>query len=396
MAIKKKEAIVTMENFEPQIWTCVNCFCGLCVEGCPVFQETRNEVGASRGMAQVALAYIRGELELSDIEDGLAYACTGCGWCEWTCSLNTPLFIQRTGTRRTRVSGGTIAEIFRTTRAEQGRIPKPVADALSSLLKAGNPYGKSKRSKDKWVANLGLGDKKTDTILYVGATIPFEERATQMAEAVVNVLKAAQIDISLLGSAEMDSGAFAMMMGEDGLFEEMTEQNEKAIKERDIKQIICVSPHDYDAFQAYYPAFEGLEIKHYTQVFAELLEQGKIKLSKTINKKIAYHDPCYLGRKNDIYDEPRKVLQGIAGVELVEMKKTKENAYCCGGGGTGLIYEVPNIRMNETRVDHAEEKKADCIAVACPICLQMLDDGVKNRNYKIEVKDIAQLIMEAL
>ena len=200
----------------------------------------------------------------------------------------------------------------------------------------------------------------------------------------------------MLGSAEMDSGAFAMMMGEDGLFEEMTEQNEKAIKEAGVKQIICVSPHDYDAFKAYYPALEGLDIKHYTQVLAELLEQGKLKLSKSIDQKIVYHDPCYLGRKNDIYDEPRNVLKKIAGVELVEMKKNRENAYCCGGGGTGLVHEVPNIRMNETRVEHAKEKDADCIAVACPICLQMLDDGVKSKNYNIEVKDIAQLIKEAL
>jgi Fe-S oxidoreductase len=396
MAIKKEEAIVSIKEFEPQIWTCVNCYCGLCVEGCPVFKETKKEVGSARGMALVAHAYLNGELDLSDIEDSLAYACTGCGWCEWTCSLNTPLFIQRTGTRRTRVSGGTLAEIFRSMRAEQGKIPKAVSDALSNLMKSGNPYGMSKKSKDKWVAGLDLGDKLTDTILYVGATIPFEERATQMAEALVDVLKAAQIDISMLGSAEMDSGAFAMMMGEEGLFEEMTELNEKTIKERGVKQIICVSPHDYDAFKAYYPALEGLDIKHYTQVFAELLEQGKLKLSKSVNKKIVYHDPCYLGRKNDIYDEPRNVLKSIAGVELVEMKKAKANAYCCGGGGTGLVHEVPNIRMNQTRVDHAKEQNADCIAVACPICLQMLDDGVKSRNYKIEVKDIAQLIKEAL
>lgn len=396
MAIKKEDAIVTIEEFDPQVWTCVNCYCGLCIEGCPVFRETRQEVGTARGMALVAHAYLNGELDLNDIDESLAYACTGCGWCEWTCSLNTPLFIQRTGNRRTLVSGATFAEIFRAMRADKGMVPKAVQNALGSLMRSGNPYGKPKKSKDKWVAGLDLGESESDTLLYVGATVPFEDRATEMAEAVVDVLKAAGIKFNMLGSEEMDSGAFAMMMGEDGLFEEMSEHTDKLINGSGAKTIICVSPHDYDALKAYYPSMEGLEIKHYTQVFDELLAEGKLKLSKSINKKIVYHDPCYLGRKNDIYDEPRNVLKSIPGAELVEMKMTKETAYCCGGGGTGLVHEIDNIRMNQTRVEHAKEVDADCIAVACPICIQMLDDGVKSKNYKMEVKDIAQLLKEAL
>jgi Fe-S oxidoreductase len=141
---------------------------------------------------------------------------------------------------------------------------------------------------------------------------------------------------------------------------------------------------------------DGLEIKHYTQLFAELIDSGKIKFSKEIKKKVTYHDPCYLGRKNNIYDEPRKILQSIPGVELVEMDKTKETAYCCGGGGTGLFYDLPKMNMNLARADQAKEKDVGCMAVACPICLQMLDDGIKSRDYKFEVNDIAQLVREAL
>lgn len=396
MAIDREHAIVTLEEYEPQLWTCVNCFCGFCIESCPVFIEGRNEVGAARGMGQLGLALLSGELELSDIVDDIAYACTGCRWCEWNCSLNKPLFIERTGTRRTKVSGATMAEIFRSMRAEQGKVPKEVRNALNNLANVGNPYGGSKQAKDKWVADLGVSMEKTDTILYVGATIPYEDRATKMAEAIVDVLRAFQIDIGMLGGKEMDSGAFAMMMGEEGLFADMTEQTEKMMKTQGVKQIICVSPHDYDAFLTYYPALDGLEIKHYTQLFAELIDSGKIKLSKEIKKKVTYHDPCYLGRKNNIYDEPRKILQSIPGVELVEMDKTKETAYCCGGGGTGLFYDLPKMNMNLARADQAKEKDVGCMAVACPICLQMLDDGIKSRDYKFEVNDIAQLVREAL
>lgn len=396
MSINKEEAVVSIEEYEPQVWTCVNCYCGLCIEECPAFIELKQEKVTARGMALIAHGILNGELDTADISDDLANACTGCGWCEYTCALNTPVFIQNTGTRRTLVSGATLGEMFRSMKADQGKIPKAVSNALGSLMKSGNPYGMPKKGKDKWVAELGLADKKSDTILYVGATVPFEDRATEMAEAVVDVLKAAGMEFGMLGSAEMDSGSFSMMMGEEGLFEEMVEQNENIIKARGISQIICVSPHDYDTFRDYYPSLEGVEVKHYTQVFAELLAEGRLKLSKPIDKKITFHDPCYLGRKNDITEEPRTLLTSIEGAKLVEMKKNRDHTYCCGGGGTGLIHEIENIRMNQTRVDHAQEQEADCIAVACPLCIQMLDDGVKSRNYKMEVKDIAQLLKEAI
>ena len=128
----------------------------------------------------------------------------------------------------------------------------------------------------------------------------------------------------------------------------------------------------------------------------ELIENKKIEPKKTLNKRVTYQDPCYLGRKHDIYEPPRKVLESIPGVELVEMERNREMAYCCGGGGAGLWYELPRIHMNYTRVDQASEKKADYLAVACPICLQMLDDGVKFKNHDMAVKDIAQILAEAI
>lgn len=396
MALSKEDAMFTLNDYEPQLWTCINCYCGLCVHDCPVFRELKNEVGSARGLAQVALALLSGELEMSDIIDDVAYACTGCGWCDWTCSLNRSDFIERTGTKRTRVSGATMAEIFRAMRVENGQVPVPVRDALNNLVNVGNPYGRPKNIKDNWVKELGLSKDKADTLLYVGATIPFEDRLTKMAEAVVNVLKAAEVNIGMLGSDEMDSGSFAMMMGEQGLFLDMVEHNEKIIQAYGVKQIICVSPHDYDAFKNYYPTLEGVDIKHYTQFFNELIKKGKIHFEKPVNKKVTYHDPCYLGRKSNIYDEPREVLQSIPGLELVEMDRNRENAYCCGGGGTGLFYDLPNINMNMTRVDQAGKMNVESIVVSCPICLKMFDDGIKSMDLKMQVEDIAELMLESM
>lgn len=395
MAMDRDSAALSLKDYEPQLWTCMNCFCGLCVESCPVFIEGRNELGAARGLAQVGLSLLSGELETNDLTDLIAYSCTGCRWCEWNCSLNKPLYIERHGNRQINVSGATMAELFRALRTEEGQVPAPVRDALNNLANLGNPYGGSKQAKDKWVADLGLKEK-AESLIYFGATVPYEDRAKNMAEALVAVLKTAGMDLASLGGKEMDSGAFAMMMGEEGLFADMADQNAEAIKALGIKRLICLSPHDYDAFLAFYPELEGVEIKHYTQVLNELLEAGRLKPGKKIDKKVAYHDPCYLGRKNNIYEEPRKVLGAIPGIDLVEMKKSHATAYCCGGGGTGLFYDVPKINMNMTRADHAQTAGAQVMAVACPICLQMLEDGVKSRGHQIEVKDVAQLIKDAL
>jgi Fe-S oxidoreductase len=385
---------VDFESYLPQMQGCVNCYCGLCVAYCPALEETKSESLAARGLAQILDAVNKGEIPFDDIPDEVIYACTGCRWCEWNCSQNTPLFIQQHGDRTTKISGATFTEVMRAMRVEKGNVPTVVKDALDNLGKVGNPYGKSKGSKDKWVEGLGL-NKTEDTVLYVGSGVPYEERSTRMAEALVEVLKKAGVKFSIIGGDESDSGALARYMGEEGLAEELVEQNAKLIKEKGIKRIIALSAHDYDAFVNYY-GLDGVEVKHYTVTLLELIKDGKLKLSKRVNKRVTYHDACYLGRKNDIYEQPRDVLKSIPGLELVEMDRNRSMAFCCGGGGTGVWYELPRIHMNYTRVDQAKEVNPDYLAVACPVCLQMLDDGVKFRNYDIAVKDLAQIVLEAL
>jgi len=387
---------VELESYTPQIQTCVNCYCGLCVTYCPAFEETKDESLAARGIAQIMDAVKKGEIDLEDIPDEVIYACTGCRWCEWNCSLNTPLWIKQHGDRRTKVSAATMTEIMRSMRAEKGEIPAVIKDALDNMVRAGNPYGKSRGAKDRWVEELGCKFSGEDTLLYAGSTVPYEDRSTAMVEALIKVLKQAKVRFSILGSDERDSGALARYMGEEGLFAELVENQMALFEGKGIKKVICVSPHDYDAFLSYYGLNGSIQFQHYTEVLAGIIESKQLVFKKKVNKKITYQDPCYLGRKHDIYDAPRKVLKSIPGVELVEMERSKEMAYCCGGGGTGLWYELPRIHMNYTRIKQAQEKKPEYLAVACPTCLQMLDDGVKFKNYDIAVKDIAQIVAEAI
>jgi len=386
---------VEFESYMPQIQTCVNCYCGLCVAYCPALEETKDESLSARGLSQIMQGIKRGEFDFEDLPDEVIYSCTGCRWCEWNCSQNTPLWITQHGDRTTKVSGATMSEIMRSIRVEKGEVPKAVKDALDGIAKVGNPYGRPKEVKDKWVEDLGCTFNGEDTLLYVGSMVPYEDRSAEMAKALIDILKKANFPFSMIGGNESDSGALPRYMGEEGLFEDLVEKEVKQFKEKGIKNVVCLSPHDYDEFLSYYGS-DGIEFKHYTEVLLDIIKDKKIELKKDVNKKVTYHDPCYLGRKHNIYDPPRDILKSIPGLELVEMDRNREMTYCCGGGGTGLWYELPRIHMNYTRVDHAKEKDVDYLAVACPICLQMLDDGVKSRDYDIEVKDIAQIVLEAL
>lgn len=388
---------VALEEYKPQFWSCQNCFCGICVESCPAYQELHHEAVSARGLAQMALALLSGELELSEMSEEILYACVGCRWCETVCSMNAPLHIKQHGTRGTKVSGATMGEILRSLKIlEGGKIPAEIRDVLVSLAKYGNPYGVREGIKDDWIARLGITLGDTDTILYVGATVPYEDRSCKMAEAVIEVFKAGGLHFAMLGSEEKDSGAFARMMGEEWLFHEMVEHNTRILKEHQVGQVICLSPHDYDAFNHYYEDLEGIEVKHYTHALWEMIEGGKLQFNEKLEKRVTYHDPCYLGRQSSIYDEPRKILQSVPAVQLVEMQRSRETALCCGGGGTGLFLEVPNVRIDKARADQVKEVDPDCLAVACPNCYQMLDSAIKSRNYAIEVRDIGQVVLEAI
>jgi Fe-S oxidoreductase len=396
MENSSEKVFLTVEDYKDQLWSCYNCFCGLCIENCPAFVESKKEACSARGLAQLGLALISGELDISELDDEIVYTCTGCGWCEWDCSMNSIDIIQRLGTRRTKISGETMTEIFRSMKVEKGAVPPEVRDALNNLAVLGNPYGGSKDRKDEWARSLGLLDENNSTVLYCGSLIPYDERATRMAEAIIAVFKEAQVEIGMLGSNEMDSGAFAMMMGEEGLFEEMLENSKKTFREHGVERLICLSPHDYDMFKNYHNIGSDVDVKHYTQVLSELIDNNQLRFRKEIKKKVTYHDPCYLGRKNDIFEEPRRILENIPGIELIEMDKNKTSSYCCGGGGSGLFYDIPGIEMNNTRADQAADKAVEYIIVACPICYQMLDDAVKSRDYQMEIKDISEMVRDAL
>jgi len=214
------------------------------------------------------------------------------------------------------------------------------------------------------------------------------------------ILKAAGVKFGILGTEEGCCGDPARRMGDEYLFQTLCQKNIEIFKNYNVKKILTACPHGYNSFKYEYPQFGGnYEVVHHTQFIAELIRDGKLKLRKLEgNKTVTFHDSCYLGRYNDIYNEPREILQA-AGLHRVEMGRMGKNSFCCGGGGGHMwMEEDPEKRLNVKRAEQVIETKADLVATACPFCLVMLVDGLKTKGVEEAVgsKDIAEIIAELI
>jgi Fe-S oxidoreductase len=239
---------------------------------------------------------------------------------------------------------------------------------------------------------------------FVGDYPSYHPRVQLTSKAVAGILKALEIDFGILGPEESSDADSQRLAGERGLFEMLAEKNGQAFGKYQFKEIITTDPHAFNALKNEYPALGvSYPVKHYTQFLAERLEQIKPLLTKEIKARVTYHDPCYLGRANDIYDEPRSLLQAIPGVKLVEMSHNRETSLCCGGGGGGMWldgfqWEKAHARLSEWRVREAVSAGADYLAVACPYETPRFEDAAKmvQGAGHLQIKDIAELLAEAM
>jgi Fe-S oxidoreductase len=216
----------------------------------------------------------------------------------------------------------------------------------------------------------------------------------------VNILKKAEVDFGILGVEEVCCGESVRKAGSEDVFQTLAQANIDAFSGHGVKTIVVSSPHCYHTFKNEYPEFGGnFEVVHSTQYIWRLIEEGKLTLTKELNKRVTYHDPCYLGRHNDIYNEPRQILRSIPGLELIEMPDFGENSLCCGGGGGGVWMETKKEeRFSVLRLEQAIGVEAEVLAVACPYCMSMFKDSqlTVDKGETIEIKDIAELVQEAM
>jgi Fe-S oxidoreductase len=275
-----------------------------------------------------------------------------------------------------------------------------------------NPWERSIKKRGEWSGGLAVPDitegAKADLCYFVGCTTSFDTRAQGLARAFVKIMTYACVNFGTLGQKETCCGDIARRVGEEGLFEEQVEKTMDLFRGHGITELVTSSPHCFNLFKNEYPAYqefktpeEGMpfRVRHYTQVLEELMDRGVVKPVKSLNIRVTYHDPCYLGRYNHIYETPRRIIRSIPGVSIVEMTHFGPDSLCCGGGGGRMWQELKDEKkLSEVRIREAVDTGADVLVTACPYCLIMLEDALKTADLedRLKVMDLNELLAESL
>ncbi len=325
-----------------------------------------------------------GQLGMEGYEtDDILFACTTCRLCVDNCPRNIKII--------------DIIEAMRTTIAEFGGLPPSLKAVTGSIHANGNPWSGGKDDRNKWSEGLDVPffSEEKEYFLYVCCTSCYDPRGLSIAKAIVNIFNKAGLSYGIIGNDEKCCGQAIKKAGALSEFEMLKESNERLFKEKGVKKIITTSPHCLVAFKEDYD-FENVEIFHYTEILAMLMEQGRLEPVES-DKNVIYHEPCYMGRHASIYEEPRELLKAFG--NLTEFDDNREFSMCCGAGGGRMWMETPQEqRFSDVKTLEAGKKNSDIIATCCPYCVNMFEDSVKTRGLseKIKVKDIAELIWEAI
>jgi Fe-S oxidoreductase/nitrate reductase gamma subunit len=324
------------------------------------------------------------------LEDEI-WNCTTCFACQEVC----PVFIEPMAK---------VIEMRRNLVLEQAAIPETGEGALRSIEARGHPWRGTTLSRTDWAEGLEIKtlaeDSDIDILFWVGCTEALEERSVKVAQAIAKILKLAGINFGILGTEETCCGDPARRLGNEYLFQLQAQGNIELFKNYGIKRIVTACPHCYNTLKHEYPQFGSeFEVVHHSEFIARLLQEGKLRIIKGGSGVVTYHDSCFLGRYNDIYEPPRQILNNMPDITVVEMERNRERGFCCGAGGGHLWLEEQREgeRINEMRTEQAMAVKAQLIATACPYCLQMFEDGIKAKaaEESLKVMDIAELVAES-
>ena len=352
--------------------------CGMCTGSCPVARKANLNV--RRYMREVATS---GKLTVHPANE--LWSCTTCA----TCAIRCPKDL---------VPYDFLVDI-RSQVIEEGQIATSLRDSLESVYKNGNPWGRIRPKRSEWAQGLNLkpASQGVEILYFVGCTPAYDTRVQEVARSLVKCFEKAGLQFGTLGDEENCCGNEVYGIGEKGLFEFLVEENVKLFNKYNIKQLVTSCPHSYHSFKNRYGQ-TSFNVMHSTQLLADVISKGKLAFSKEVKKTVIYHDPCFLGKQNGVYDEPRKVVESIPGVKLLEFERSRERSLCCEGGGGRMWVDIPGERLAEARVKNAAEAGAEIVATACPFCLLTFEDAVKTTGLegKIQILDIAELVSQAI
>ena len=349
--------------------------------------EVGPELLKARGKAKASPANPGKVLPGEVVTEDEIWACTTCRACDEVC----PLYVEHIDK---------IIDLRRNLVLERASIPETAEGALRSIEARGHPWRGTTATRTDWTEGLEVKilaeDSNIDILYWVGCTGALEERSTKVTQSVAKILKSAGINFGILGTEESCCGEPARRLGNEYLFQMQAQKNIELLKNYNVKRIVTACPHCYNTIKNEYPQFGGeFEVIHHTEFMASLLKEGKLRIKQGASGMVTYHDSCYLGRHNDIYQPPRQILNNMPDLTLVEMERNRKRGFCCGGGGGRMwLEESIGTRISEMRIEQAIEAKAQVVATACPYCLQMFDDAIKAKEVEesLKVMDIAELV----
>ncbi len=383
--------------------------CGRCQDGCPAYLSGKplspkklvqdlKTCWLDRASATVAAKKAGSEVpppektmvgEVIDLHE--LWSCTNCMYCMEHC----PAFIEHVpkvvGMRQYKV-------------LMEADFPSELQLTYRNMENNSNPWGVGTHTRGDWAKGLDIKtlaeDADVEYLFYVGCAGSFDDRGKKVSQTFARILKTAGVSFGILGTEEGCCGDSAMRGGNEYLYQNLAQANIDIMKEYDVKKIICTCPHGYNTLKKDYPHFgDTFEVYHHTEIMADLITRGRIVLKKPVDGLVTYHDSCFLGRYNNIYNTPRDILKAIPEMKLVEMERTRAESFCCGAGGARMWMEEDiGERINDMRTDQAIAVNAQCVAVACPFCLTMMTDGIKDREKEEQMvaRDIAELVWEAM
>ncbi|MGI8588855.1 MAG: (Fe-S)-binding protein [Chloroflexia bacterium] len=324
------------------------------------------------------------------IMDETLWSCTTCRACMQAC----PVFIEHVPK---------IVDMRRNLVMQEGRIPDELARTFRNLEQNGNPWQFNNSARSKWADGLGIAEVADvedvaglEVVWWVGCLGSFDQRNQKISRALASIFQQAGVKFAIMGKSESCCGDPARRPGNEYLYQVLAQANIEVLNELKVTKLVTACPHCFNTIKNEYPQLGGnYEVMHHSEFVNYLIKQGRVKLGKAVEETITFHDPCYLGRYNDGYDAPREILEAIPGVNVVEMKRSRETARCCGaGGGRMWLEERVGRRMNQNRIIDVQEVGASTLASSCPFCTSMFQDGIKGKGVEDQLKllDLAELV----
>jgi Fe-S oxidoreductase len=328
---------------------------------------------------------------MTDIESEDIWRCTTCGSCPQQCPRDVKQIESGISLRRLATEYGIFPNAV-----------KPLRTVSASLTGQGNPLGEERKTRADWANGLSVKPftEEMEVLYFPGCYLSYDPRLKKVAVATATILNKAGIDYGILGAKESCCGESIRKTGNEELFKRLARENIKTFIDHGVKKILVSSPHCYHTFKNEYPEFRvNFEVVHISQYLDELIDAGRLELTKEYGKKVTYHDPCYLGRHNGVVDEPRQVLTKVPGLELIEMPDSRTDSLCCGGGGGRIWMEtVKGERFSDIRLEHAIAVGAEVLVTSCPYCIANFEDSclALKENQTMAIKDITEIVAEVI